>query len=137
MKRKALFPASILIFTILLICAGCGTRQSIRIDEEKSYFSDFSIVDDEVQIVCYVTICNEYDTEKTVWIKGDFSDEVENGLLSEAELYAVDSENERCAYTLQPKEEKSVYVTFTGTFVGNAHMTSRLLPPITIEEVLQ
>ena len=137
MKQKILFPASILIFTILLICAGCGIKQSIYIDEEKSYFSDFSVVDDEVQIVYHITICNEYDTEKTVWIKGDFADEVENGLLAEGVLYAVDSEKSRCAYPFQPHEEKNVYVTFIGTFAGNEHMKDRLLPPISIEEVSQ
>ncbi len=125
----------IIVFAIIVICAVSKNKQSVYIDENKSYLSEYKIVDNEVQFVCYVTICNTYSTDKTVLIKGDFSKEVENGLLSDGVLYAVDSNKDKCQYVLQPKEKKSFYVTFVGKFAGAEQMTSRQLPPISIEEV--
>lgn len=136
---KILLLAIILIiaFVIIWICIVSRNKQSIYINEKKSYLSEFSIVGDEVQIVCYITICNTYDTDKTILVKGDFSREVENGLISDETLYAVDLEKNKCQYMLQPNEEKSFYVTFVGTFAGTEQMTNRQLPPISIEEVSQ
>lgn len=133
---KILIPAIILVIAIVIesICAARQNSHSIYIDEKMSYFSEFNVVGDEVQIVCCVTICNTYDTEKTVSIRGDFSDEVENGLLTDGLLYSVDSDGLKSEYTLPPKEKQSFYVTFVGDFAGTEQMTSRLLPPIIIEE---
>lgn len=136
---KILLLAIILIIAciVLWICIVSRNKQSVYINEKKSYLSDFSIVGDEVQIVCYLTICNTYDTDKIILVKGDFSNEVENGLISDEILYAIDSDKNKCQYMLQPKEEKSFYVTFIGKFAGTDQMTSRQLPLISIEEVSQ
>lgn len=136
---KILLAAIILIiaFVIIWICIAGQNKQSIYVNEEESYLSEFNIVDDEVQIICYITFCNTGDVSKTILVKGDFSDSVENGIISDGTLYAVDFEKNKCRYTLQPNEEKGFYVTFIGEFAGTEQMTSRQLPPISIEEVSQ
>ena len=139
-KISNLFLLAIILIIaciVIWVCIVSQNKQSIYLNEKKSYLSEFSIVGDKVQIVCYITVCNTYNTDKTIWIKGDFSSEVENGLISDEILYAVDSDKNKCQYMLQPKEEKSFYVTFIGKFAGTEQMTSRQLPPISIEEVSQ
>lgn len=135
-KISLLLVLLVTIFIVILMCIANRNKQSIYLNEKKSYLSEFNIVDDEVHITCYVTICNTYNTNKTVLIKGDFSNEVKSGLMSDEVLYAIDSKERKSEFTLRPKEEKSFYVTFIGSFSGTKQMTSRRLPPITIEEVL-
>lgn len=133
---KVFIPLIILIIVSagILIWAVNRNGQSIYIDEDESYLSEFNVIGNDVQIVCHVTVCNTYGIDKTILIKGDFSSEVENGLISEKILYAVDSEKNKCQYTLQPHEKKSFDVIFIGTFAGEGQMTNRQLPPISIEE---
>ncbi len=141
MKSKIVkaFLLAITLITVLVgifVCSLNRNKQTIYINEKKSYLSEFNINGDQVQFVCYITVCNEYNTDKAILIKGDFSSEAKNGLVYDEILYATDLNGEKCEYTLKPKEEKSFYVNFIGTFAGTNQMTSRQLPPILIE-VLQ
>ena len=61
---KKIFAFLCIVFLMLSLIS-CQTKD-IKLNEEKSYFSDFKIENDKVYIYCTLFIENKSDTEKVI-----------------------------------------------------------------------
>jgi hypothetical protein len=124
--------------------------------EEESFFSDFNVRGDRVYFLCHLCIRNPSDQPRAVRIEGDFSEDVQGGLLAEnRNLYALrledfgpdslpsmgDEELAAAAdlsgdgrsrvFPLQPGDNHFP-VLFAGDHGTAEVKQNRLLPPLTI-----
>ena len=74
--------AILCILCMMLSLFSCQT-EDVKLDKEKSCFSDFKIENDKVYIYCTLYIDNKSDTEKVISLTASFEEDVENGLLKE------------------------------------------------------
>ena len=123
---------SLILCLLLLFSFISCTAENVILVEDSSSFVDFSVKDENVYIDCYITLKNNTNKQKTVYIKGDFTDDVEGRLLKDAELYVYDGEKRE--FVIEPNSETRFDITFVGEFGGTNVKQDRLLPKITIEE---
>ena len=121
----------------LLIVLGVGlsmifSKPTVTLIKSKSYYSDFTVVDQKVTVKCYITLKNTYNVDKTVKLSALFPDDVKIGLLKSSELYAVDMDNTDIEFIIPKKSQKSFEVNFVGDFAGVNRKHDRLLPQINI-----
>lgn len=131
-----------LLGTVMCMVMICGiylkekTEQSkIRLIRSDSYYSDFTVLGEKVNIECHLVLENTYNSSKVVRLYALFPGDLENGLLKEAKLYAVDKKNRVAEFVIDEKEKKAIDVTFIGDFAGNNQKISRALPQIEVEIV--
>ncbi|HBL84644.1 MAG: hypothetical protein A2Y17_10950 [Clostridiales bacterium GWF2_38_85] len=117
---------------ILLFFINNTDPLEVSINRDDSFFWDFDIVDNQVQIQCFVTLINNTDTDKTVTITGHFPDDVENGLLKEADLTAVDENGETAKFVVSADSEQPFEVIFIGQCGGGNTKHDKNLPDIDI-----
>ena len=118
---------------MMLSLISCQTKD-IKLNEEKSYFSDFKIENDKVYIYCTLFIENKSDTEKVISLKASFEKDVENGLLKEALVSGYSLDESTQEFQLQ-KGENQLDVVFVGEYAGADKKQDRLLPDIEITEI--
>ena len=118
---------------MMLSLISCQTKD-IKLNEEKSYFSDFKIENDKVYIYCTLFIENKSDTEKVISLKASFEKDVENGLLKEALVSGYSLDESTQEFKLQ-KGENQLDVAFIGKHAGIDKKHDRLLPNIEITEI--
>ena len=121
MKRVALL---IVVLFIIGVSASCSSTDVVLIKSE-SYYSDFEVTNDTVNITCHVTLKNNLDKEQTITLSAEFPDDVGTLLKSSP----IESEHD---ITLMPRAKESYEVTFVGEFAGVNQKHDRLLPTINI-----
>ena len=62
---------------MMLSLFSCQAK-NVKLNEGKSYFSDFKIENDKVYIYCTLFIENKSDTEKVISLNASFEKDVEN-----------------------------------------------------------
>ncbi len=126
---------------LVFLCIVCMTlslfscqAKDIKLNEEKSYFSDFKIENDKVYIYCTLFIENKSDTEKVISLNASFEKDVENGLLKEALVSGYSLDESTQEFQLK-KGENQLDVVFIGEHAGADKKHNRLLPDIEITEI--
>lgn len=129
-----------IVYTLLIIsaivtlssCSRTCNNSEISIVNNKSYFSDFLIDGDVVELYCHVEVNNLSGATTPVQIQGDFEEDMLGGLLSDRFLnaYMADDQSES-TFLLEPGIN-SVDLVFRGKYGGSDIKQNRLLPPIMI-----
>ena len=118
---------------MMLSLISCQAKD-IKLNEEKSFFSDFKIENDKVYIYCTLFIENKSDTEKVISLNASFEKDVEIGLLKEVLVSGYSLDESTQEFKLQ-KGENQVDVIFVGESAGADKKYDRLLPDIEITEI--
>ena len=136
-------PLLLLFPLLILVSSACSvlideTRSDaeIFIREEQSWFSDFVVSEKIVTLKCHVCIENSTKETQTVCLLANFQEDVQTGLIKEAELLAT-SQNapSNLLFLLQPGTN-NFDIYFMGTFNGNFIKNDRMLPDIRIIKVI-
>ena len=121
------------IVCMMLSLFSCQAK-NVKLNEEKSYFSDFKIENDKVYIYCTLFIENKSNTEKVISLNASFEKDVELGLLKEALVSGYSLDEGTQEFTLQ-KGENQLDVVLIGKYAGADKKHDRLLPDIEITEI--
>ena len=104
-----------------------NTGVSIVLD--KSWLSDLSIQDARMRYTCNITIQNETNQEKTVFIRGIEVNEFLIGTIDSPIIRALDDAGEECSFTVQAHAQKLLEIELEGTTAEKeAHKRNRKLP---------
>lgn len=128
--NKHIMAVSLFIMVLILIT---GTlilslaKNRVIVINDDSFLDGFEVIDNEVHIYCVVSLKNNSSDSKKVKILGDFQEEVAIGLLKENELEACNTIVIDGNSTL-----KYINIEFVGEYAGNAIMSSRRLPQISV-----
>lgn len=106
---------------------------TVVLDEEKSYFDDFSILDNKVEIWCHIFVQNTTSSSQLVQIQGDFYGDWKSGLLNKRIIVAKDPSTGQTQFNIPPGETR-IHLVFCCDYGGGAtQKQNRLLPQITIK----
>lgn len=127
-----LFRAVAALCIIIVCCCfiACRPEQRVLLVQEESFFSDYEIQGESVVLTCYLTFYNPYSSEVKVNVYGDFSKDVETGLLKDSELIGFYDGEEIIVLS---SGETSIYVTFIGDYDGVPQKFNRNLPDIDVK----
>ena len=143
MERKN----TIAIIIVGLLCVVVGliyfiwhffsdNEDNVIILQEKSYLSEYEVINDEVHIYCVVSLYNQGDSAADIKLIGDFSQEVKGGLLAESELEAYFTDLSADYVTIERGASMDyLNIEFVGKYAGTSQMSSRNLPAIRILNV--
>ena len=127
------FLVLLCIVCMMLSLFSCQAK-NVKLNEGKSYFSDFKIENDKVYICCTLFIKNKSDTEKVISLNASFEKDVELGLLKEALVSGYSLDESTQEFQLK-KGENQLDVVFVGEYAGVDKKNDRLLPDIEITEI--
>ena len=123
-KIISLISCTVLLFSL----SSCSVEKTPILDNsDQSYFVDFYTDDDYVYIECVLNIYNPNNTESEVKISAIDNEDVEIGLLKDADLTAVEKDSGKDIFRLKSGEYK-ITVLFKGEYAGIYQITSRELP---------
>lgn len=129
---------AVILAVVCVLCSVIGfsscEQNDIRLNEDKSFFSDFKIENDKVYLYCTLFVENSSKTERTVTLKASFEADVKNGLLKEALTVGYSFAEGAEEFRLQ-KGENQIDVVFIGEHAGGDQKHDRRLPDIMIEEL--
>ena len=131
-RHTRLFRA-IAVPCIAIACCcliACRPEQRVQLVQEESFFSGYERKGETVTLTCYLTFDNPYSSAIEVNVYGDFSQDVEHGLLKEAVLIGLCDGEE--LLVLAPGKT-GVYVTFAGEYGGMPQRYNRELPGIDVQ----
>lgn len=125
MKRAvSIFICIFLIFSL----SSCSVEKTPILDNSgNSYFVDFYTDDEYVYIECVLNIYNPNNTESEVKISAIDNEDVEIGLLKDADLTAVEKDSGKDVFRLK-SGENTVTVLFRGDYAGIYQITERAIP---------
>ena len=125
MKRAvSIFICFFLIFSL----SSCSVEKTPILDNSgNSYFVDFYTDDEYVYIECVLNIYNPNNTESEVKISAIDNEDVEIGLLKNADLTAVEKDSGKDVFRLK-SGENTVTVLFRGDYAGIYQITERAIP---------
>lgn len=127
-----LFRAVAALCIIIVCCCfiACRPEQRVLLVQEESFFSDYEIQGGSVVLTYYLTFYSPYSSEVKVNVYGDFSKDVETGLLKDSELIGFYDGEEIIVLS---SGETSIYVTFIGDYDGVPQKFNRNLPDIDVK----
>lgn len=127
-----LFRAVAALCIIIVCCCfiACRPEQRVLLVQEELFFSDYEIQGGSVVLTYYLTFYNPYSSEVKVNVYGDFSKDVETGLLKDSELIGFYDGEEIIVLS---SGETSIYVTFIGDYDGVPQKFNRNLPDIDVK----
>ena len=129
---------AVILAVVCVLCSVIGfsscEQNDVRLNEDKSFFSDFKIENDKVYLYCTLFVENLSETERTVILKASFEADVKNGLLKEALTVGYSFAEGAEEFRLQ-KGENQIDVVFIGEHAGGDQKHDRRLPDIMIEEL--
>ncbi len=128
----AILMVGISIFMILVINPMISGGK-VMIIENKSYFSDFTVKNNDVFLYYQIAFKNTYSNKVKIKITARMNDDVKIGLLKLAELEGKNKENNLNYFELKANSTTVFDVEFTGEFGGVNKQTNKLLPDITIQ----
>lgn len=144
MGRKSMIKLKriILLFGILLALIGIlfhlknkpssNKKELCTIIVDQSYFDDFEVIDNKVLIYCEICIQNNTNLNQEFFLKADFKEDKQCGLLKDRYLYACNDSNEKQLFCIGAKDTVYLNVTFVGEFGGNRRKANRLFPQIDV-----
>ncbi len=95
------------------------------LEEEESFFSEFTVREDKVFFLCYLCIVNPSDETLPVTITGDFSADYDAGLVTERELPAL--------YLTQEAQPDPLWSSVAGFLLVESEGSERNILPQTQE----
>ncbi len=123
-KIISLISCTVLLFSL----SSCSVEKTPILDNsDQSYFVDFYTDDEYVYIECVLNIYNPNNTESEVKISAIDNEDVEIGLLKDADLTAIEKDSGKDIFRLKSGENK-ITVLFKGEYAGIYQITSRELP---------
>lgn len=123
-KIISLISCTVLLFSL----SSCSAEKTPILDNsDQSYFVDFYTDDEYVYIECVLNIYNPNNTESEVKISAIDNEDVEIGLLKDADLTAIEKDSGKDIFRLKSGENK-ITVLFKGEYAGIYQITSRELP---------
>ena len=123
-KVISFFICIFLIFSL----SSCSVEKTPILDNSgNSYFVDFYTDDEYVYIECVLNIYNPNNTESEVKISAIDNEDVEIGLLKNADLTAVEKDSGKDVFRLK-SGENTVTVLFRGDYAGIYQITERAIP---------
>ena len=138
MKIVLLVIAIILIIFCLFYknnLANFVNNSEVKIIENKSFLSDFEVIQNEVHIYCVVSLENNSSETKKIKLVGNFENEVDNGLLISNNLEAHFIEADSNVINIEGTSNINyLKIEFVGECAGGSVMSSRSLPQIDIIE---
>ena len=132
---KRLIKYSVLLLVAVAVLAQIAYIKSVSriyVDENTSYFSDFEIEKDKVNVNCHISLANEFREEKKVTLSAFLPEDVKGGLLKEKEMKALDENGAERVFNLRANETTEFDVVFVGDFGGTNQKHDRDLPEIKI-----
>ncbi|MBQ5398327.1 MAG: hypothetical protein IIU14_02695 [Ruminococcus sp.] len=108
--------------------------KDIVLIEDESWYNDFSVKNNTVNIMCVLTFKNNSDKEKRFYLTGDFSEDQRLGLVRDKELRGVDYDTKSELLTIEGNKKRTYNYVFKGDFAGKKQKANRLLPEIEIQE---
>lgn len=130
MKRLMSILLGLVFCLMLSSCADMDNGKGVVLVEKDSFFSDFSIEDNEVKLYCHIVVNNQFGTKKFARFQGDFKNDVRGGLVVDQILTAYDPEDPNISqFVLQPGIN-SIDIVFVGEHGCSNVKQNRLLPPI-------
>ena len=128
-----IMTALVILFSLLF--SRGQTAEKLILIREKSFFSEYSIVEDQVLIRCEITVKNSYDTSRQFTLEAALPEDMKGGLLKEETLIGWNESLEKTVFTIGERREEQYIVVFVGTFAGNKQKQNRSLPEITITDI--
>lgn len=123
-KIISLISCTVLLFSL----SSCSVEKTPILDNsDQSYFVDFYTDDDYVYIECVLNIYNPNNTESEVKISAIDNEDVEIGLLKDADLTAIEKDSGKDIFRLK-SGENTVTVLFRGDYAGIYQITERAIP---------
>ena len=98
----------------------------VRIDYQKSFFQDFDVENNIVNIKCYLYIYNVYEQDRKFYIRAKSSEDV--GKLLNNEDLIINENGEEKVFELKANESSNIDVVFEGEFGGTNQKLDRELP---------
>lgn len=131
--KKTIIILGVILFIVGLFC-GIATgisrknRESnpVRINYQKSFFQDFSVEDNIVNIKCSLYIYNVYEQDKKFYIRATSSEDV-GKLLNKEDLIVQENGKEKI-FELKANESNTFDIVFEGEFGGINQKVDRQLP---------
>lgn len=126
----------ILLFTFF-VCSCSNKGQNMQgttlfVDEDCSWFCDFSVSENYVQFKCHLCLVNQTDEMQTVYLLGNFKEDVKGGLVFEENILASSQDDPSDSKFLLLPGANTFDVVFVGTYGGTHQKANRLLPSISI-----
>jgi hypothetical protein len=101
----------------------------LEIIYERSWFSDFEVIDDKVLIKCKIAIKNNTENNIEYRINAIFKDDVRIGLLRKETLEGYKEDLVTNVFTISANETiENEKIVFIGEFAGNYQKHDRNLP---------
>ncbi len=123
-KIISLISCTVLLFSL----SSCSVEKTPILDNsDKSCFVDFYTDDEYVYIECVLNIYNPNNTESEVKISAIDNEDVEIGLLKDADLTAIEKDSGKDIFRLK-SGENTVTVLFRGDYAGIYQITERAIP---------
>lgn len=134
MKKRCVLLCLILIAIVLSACSQNGNKtylsQDLVVDQNRSWFDDYSISDGTVRMECHVCVLNQTSETMDVCLIGDFSEDQKSGFIKENKLIAQQEQAPgQIQFELMPGENE-FDILFVGTSAGYDQKANRLLPAI-------
>lgn len=121
------------LLVISIVIINVNSIEKIYVQKDNSYFYDFSVENNKVYIKCSITLKNTYKTDKTVRLFANMNDDVNSGLLKQAQIYALNEDGTKSIFTIKGNSKQTYDVIFVGDYAGTNKKHDRLLPDIKIE----
>lgn len=131
-KSVSLILAVLTTLCILVSCGNVTGAKELKVIDSKSYFSEYTVEEQTVNIKFCITIKNQTDTNVTFKLIGDFSKD-EGVLVKNRRIIAKEISTGEEKLSIQPKEEKTFELVFIDAYAGTNQKKDRLLPEISFE----
>ena len=135
MKRRCAAVSIAALLLLIALLSSCGAEPQrvaeVELDRAASWFSDFAVINDKLDIYCDCTFINNTEQAQRIRVRADFSEDVALGLVKHEHLIGANSDGETEFTVARGRTE--VELVFRDDFGGTAQKTNRLLPPITVE----
>ncbi|MBQ7491901.1 MAG: hypothetical protein IJT76_04830 [Clostridia bacterium] len=138
MKKK--HPVWALIMVILTCCLFCVFFRGKTVKEwmllpDKSFFSEYSVVEKQVLIRCDIMVKKLYGTPRQFTLKAVLPKDVKGGLLKEEMLTGWADSLKETVFIIDEKYEERFVVVFAGPIAENSQKCNRNLPEIVIADI--
>ncbi|MBE6944717.1 MAG: hypothetical protein E7459_01340 [Ruminococcaceae bacterium] len=123
-----------LLMLLSIFLSGCTRTENkedqVHLNLERSYFSDFFVKEELVEIRCYLCIENPTPKDVQVIVIATFNADQKAGLLKERRIAGVLAEQPDQVVLTIPPGGAELYVNFYGTYDGLPKKQNRLLPDL-------
>ncbi len=127
---KKIIILLVIVFFILGLFCGLARKNRetnpVKIDYQKSFFQDFYVENNVVNVKCSLYIYNDYEQDKKFYIRAKSSEDV--GKLLNNEDLRINENGKEKIFELKANEGRTIDVIFEGEFGGVNQKSDRKLP---------